>query len=264
MNVLAFPYNDPKVEIAGCALFLHQIADKADEIARRYFGSPLAVEHKADQSPVTVADKEIEIALLEKIRQHYPDHGVYGEESARINPQAEWQWVIDPIDGTRAFVAGKPTFTTLVALCHQGVPIVSVISQAIKKERWIGGDGAPNHSDNLPAQTLADAHIATTSHSYFSASEMTSFRSLENQTATTLLNHDGYAFGMVADGRLDIALDVKLKPYDFCALAPVIETAGGTITDWHGKPLTLESEGRVLAARTQELHAQALAVLQAG
>ncbi|MAR56582.1 MAG: histidinol phosphate phosphatase [Rickettsiales bacterium] len=260
-ETVAFPKHGPKAELADYALFLHRLADKADAVARQYFGAPLAVEQKADASPVTLADQEIEMALVEAIRTHYPQHGIYGEETARVNPEASWQWVIDPIDGTRAFIAGKPTFTTLIAICYEGTPLLGIISQPIKKERWLGGDSSqPLAQEDLP-DSFAEAMIATTSMSYFSASEMRAFRQLEQQTRSVLLNHDAYAFGLLANGGVDIVVEAKLKPWDFAALVPIVEQSGGIITDWEGKPLTLESDGRVLAARDIALHAQAIGIL---
>lgn len=248
-----------KTERAEYALFMHALADKADEIARHYFDSSVGYELKADASPVTVADKEIEMELVQQIRALYPEHGIFGEESGRVNADAPLQWVIDPIDGTKAFIAGKPTFTTLIALCQNNEPTLGLISQAIKRKRWLGGDA--HAEENETFIPLEEAHIATTSMGYFSAAETQAFQLLESATSTTLLNHDGLAAGLLADGSIDILLEAKLKPYDFAALVPVIEQAGGIITDWSGQPLNLNSDGRILAAANKKLHTQVLELL---
>lgn len=267
-----------KQDRAEYALFMHVLADKADAIARHYFGKPIAQEVKADNSPVTLADKEIEMALVQQIRTHYPEHGILGEETARINQDAPLQWVIDPIDGTKAFIAGKQTFVTLIALCENDTPILGLISQAIQKKRWLGGDsstviasehkerGNPNKiastADRRLAMTnLREARIATTSISYFNAEEIILFQHLEKITSSTLLNADGFAAGLMANGEVDILIESGLKPYDFCALVPVIEQAGGIITDWQGEPITIESDGKILAAANKSLHKAVLDLL---
>lgn len=248
-----------KIERAEYALFMHMLADRADAIARQYFRQPIGHELKADNSPVTLADQEIEMALVEQIRTHYPEHGIFGEESRRIQPDASLQWVIDPIDGTKAFIAGKPTFVTLIALCVDGRPELGLISQAIQNKRWLGGDAQPGTIDSNA--TLAEALIATTSIPYFSAPQAAAFKRLEQATRSTLLNHDGLAYAMLAEGELDVVLDAGMKPYDFCALVPVVEQAGGIITDWEGQPVHLGSTGHVLAAVNKTLHKDALSLL---
>lgn len=249
-----------KTDIPDYTAFMHRLADSAGAIASGYFSQKLSYELKADASPVTIADKEIEMALVELIRKRYPDHGIFGEETGRINPDSPLQWVIDPIDGTKAFIAGKPTFVTLIALCENGAPKLGLISQPIKKQRWVSSEMHPSNEDDK-AETLKDAHIATTSIAYFSAKEMAFFQRLEKETSTTLLNHDGLAAGLLADGSIDILIEAALKPYDFAALVPIIEAAGGVITDWNGQPLTLASDGHILAAANKALHKQVLKLL---
>ncbi|MCI5050360.1 MAG: inositol monophosphatase family protein [Rickettsiales bacterium] len=238
----------------------HNLADLARPIAKQYFGQSVPVDMKADNSPVTLADKEIEMAIRQHIMQHCPDHGILGEEMDDHQTDAEYVWVIDPIDGTKAFVGQKPTFTTLIALCKDGAPILGVIDQPIKQERWTS-DMTTSSETPSDIEKLSDCMIATTSFGYFSSSQMIVFQELERATRSTLLNHDAYAYGMLSEGDLEIVLDVKLKPYDFCALVPVIEQAGGIITDWHGKPLTMRSEGHVIATANKSLHKQALDLL---
>jgi len=248
--------------------FAKTLADRAGEIARSYFRASLDIISKADESPVTRADREIESALASMISAKFPDHGIFGEEHERINPNSSKQWIIDPIDGTRAFIAGVPTFTTLIAFVENDLPVFGLIDQPISRERWIGGKNTPTTLNAKPVRTktsttLSTAAIGTTSAPYyFSASETEAFERLRSQCAHTIVGGDGYGYAMLANGHLDLFADTCLKPYDFCAIAPVVEAAGGVITDWQGKPLTIHSNGSVLAAANAELHAQALRLLK--
>lgn len=246
------------------AAFACELADLARPIASQYFGKPVPVDVKADDSPVTQADREIETAIREAILRQFPTHGFYGEETERFQTDAAYVWVIDPIDGTRAFIGQKSTFTTLIGLCHHGKPVVGVIDQPIRKERWIGSTRTMfNQQDvhHMVKESLEEATIATTSMSYFGAMQAKGFAALEKAAQQTVLNHDGYAFGLLANGAVDVAVEVKLKPYDFCALVPVVEGAGGIITDWSGTPITLASAGDVVASTNKTLHTQALDLL---
>ncbi len=239
--------------------FMHQLADEAGAVARRYFRTHSAHELKADDSPVTIADREIEARLRQRIMAQFPDHGILGEEESAHQPGARMTWVIDPIDGTRAFMAGIATFTTLIALCDGGVPVFGLIDQPVLKERWIGQGvpAVPNQDQQKENWTLA-----TTSTAYFSANERSAFSALQGKAASTLLGGDAYLYAMLASGHLDVVVDAGLKPYDFAALVPVVHAHGGIITDWQGAPLTLASQGRVLAARSDTLHQQALDILK--
>ncbi|MDX1974935.1 MAG: histidinol-phosphatase [Rickettsiales bacterium] len=247
--------------------FAEHLADQAGDIARRYFRQHVSTQQKADLSPVTQADQEIEKAIQDLIRFHYPEHGIIGEELGVHNPGAAWQWVIDPIDGTRSFIAGYPIFTTLIALTHQGIPLLGIIDQTINKERWVAVPGRPTLCKGNPVKTLthtalSDVVIATTSTYYFNKKEAAAFETLRAQCSGTQLGGDAYGYAMVANGLLGLMVDTGLKPYDFCAIKPVIESAGGIITDWQGNSITLHSDGRIIAAANAKLHAQALTILQ--
>jgi inositol-phosphate phosphatase / L-galactose 1-phosphate phosphatase / histidinol-phosphatase len=248
--------------------FAHTLADAAGEVARRYFRMPVTVEAKSDASPVTQADKEIETVIRSLIQAHFPDHGIFGEEHGRRNEQSLWQWVIDPIDGTRAFIAGYPLFTTLIALAKDGVPLLGLIDQPVLRERWTGVRGSRTQCNGKEVfargiVSLDKAVVATTSAPYhFSGQEMAAFDWVKDQCAHVVQGGDAYGYAMLASGHIDVFIDSGFKPYDFCALKPVIEGAGGIITDWEGNPLTIESEGHIAAAATHELHKQVIAILQ--
>ncbi len=248
--------------------FAHTLADQAGAIARRYYRQPYMVDYKSDKSPVTLADHEIETALREAITDRFSDaYGILGEESGASHLDAEYVWVIDPIDGTRAFIAGKPTFTTLIALCKNGVPVLGLIDQPIIGDRWVGVQGFPSTRNGQPVTTrpcddLTLALISTTSPEYFSAIASPSFHAVRAAARDILYGCDGYAYGLLANGGVDLVIESGLKPYDYCALAPVISGAGGIITDWRGESLTLHSNGDVLACGDEALHAIAISMIK--
>lgn len=245
----------------------HKMAAASGEVLKRYFRSSLSVERKADSSPVTRADREAEAVMRTLIETHFPEHGIIGEEMGEAFTGAAYQWVLDPIDGTRAFLAGYPTFTTLIALVQNGVPILGIIDQPISGERWVGMTGSVTKQGDSPlkvrgADMLGDAVLATTSIDYFTPSQAESFGKLRKNCANCALGGDAYAYAMLASGQVDVVVDAGLKPYDFCALVPVIQGAGGVITDWSGDPVTLDSDGTLIASANAQLHQQALALLK--
>ena len=248
----------------------HRMADASGEILRKAFRQPVSVMEKADTSPVTETDRAVEIAMRALIEAEFPDHGIIGEEFGNVRESSPYQWVLDPIDGTRSFIAGYSLFTTLIALAYEGVPILGVIDQPILHERWVGRAGTKTTLNGSAISThncvrLADAVIATTSApDYFSAEENAAFDCVRNQCAQTIVGGDGYGYAMLATGQIELFIDTGLKPYDFCAHKAVIEGAGGVITDWEGYPLTIKSDGKIIAAACWELHENALELLQAG
>lgn len=247
--------------------FAHTLADAAGEVLREYFRTRTLAERKGDESPVTVADREAETVMRAMIEKEYPAHGVFGEEHARINPAARLQWVLDPIDGTRSFMAGYPIFTTLIALCEDGRPVLGVIDQPVLRERWsaaVGGQTLLN-GEACHVRTsgdLAKAVVATTSTGYFMRNEREGFEALRKQSLSTVHGGDGYAYAMLATGQLDAVVDAQMKPYDFCALVPVVAGAGGVITDWAGAPLMMHSRGQVLAVGDKVVHDACLGLLK--
>ncbi len=243
-----------------------RLVDASGAVVRRYFRSSLAITDKGDLSPVTVADREAESIIRTIITAQRPGDGVIGEEYGEKNPDAEYVWVIDPIDGTKAFITGRPTFVTLVALLHRGRPILGIIDQPVVADRWIGALGrATTHNGAAakvrPCATLASAMLGTTTPDLFSGTDADGFRRVAAAAKFTVYGGDGYAYGLLASGFQDIVVEANLKLYDFAALAPIIAGAGGTMTDWHGRPLDTNSDGRVVAAGDARVHAEALAAL---
>ena len=255
--------------LIDAAAFAGRLADAAGEIARRYFRQPLDVETKPDESPVTRADREAEAAMRRLIEDHCPDDGIYGEEHGAVRTHAERVWVLDPIGGTTSFISGVPVFGTLVALLVDGAPAVGIIDQPISRERWVGVRGAPTRLNGAAVTTracpaLAGASLFATTPGMFEGADATAFERLSNQVAMVRHGIDCYAAGLIASGFVDLMVEASLKPYDYCALVPVIEGAGGVMTDWGGAPLGLDSDGRIAAAGDARCHAAALKALAAG
>ena len=247
--------------------FAHELADRAGEVLRRYYRTPIAVDYKADESPVTIADREAERVMRDLIRARFPKHGIEGEEFASEHGEAELVWNLDPIDGTKAFLAGRPTFGTLISLLRQGTPVLGLIDQCISHERWVGVRGAPSTFNGAPIRTrpcpdLAHALLATTSPQMFhAAEEQEAFGRVAQAVRVTVYGGDCYAYGLLAMGFTDLVVEADLDLHDFAALVPVIEGAGGVITDWRGQALGPGSDGRVVAAGDRRVHAEALALL---
>lgn len=244
----------------------HRLADAARPVVRRYFRTPVSVDTKADHSPVTIADREVEAAMRTLIAETFPQHGILGEEHGNHHTDAEYVWVLDPIDGTKAFITGKPSFGTLIALAHRGVPILGVIDQAILDERWIGGLGHPTTLNGQPARVrpcddLSKAYAYTTGPEHFCENTLPAWNRIAARVRQPRYGCDCYAYALLASGFVDLVVEAGLKPYDYAALVPVIEQAGGTITDWAGGRLTIASDGKVCATGDARLHAQALTVL---
>lgn len=248
------------------AQFADGLADVTDAMAMSWFRKPLDVERKADLSPVTQADRAIEAVMRDRIAQRFPTHGILGEEYEDARLDATHVWVLDPIDGTKSFVSGMPTFGTLIACVSDGAPELGVISIPPTRERWVGLRGRPSTLNGTPCRTsgrtrMAEATLYATSPDTFDASGAAMFEALSRQVGMRRFGGDCYAYGLLASGHVDLVFEMNLHPYDYMALIPVIEGAGGKITDWRGNALQLESDGHVLAAASAALHAEALAAL---
>ena len=241
-------------------------ANLSRPILRRYFRSGVTIVRKGDESPVTRADREAEAAIRQLLKREVPSHGIVGEEHGTERGDADYVWVLDPLDGTRAFVVGKPTFGTLIALAYKGKPILGIIDMPILDEQWVGLAGQPTTLNGQSAHTracqrLADAWINTTTPDMFTGSRAEQFARVRDASAGCNYGGDCYGYALLSSGCLDLVIEAGMQTYDFMALAPVVEGAGGCITDWAGSPLTLESDGSVLASGDPQLHAEAVALL---
>jgi inositol-phosphate phosphatase/L-galactose 1-phosphate phosphatase/histidinol-phosphatase len=245
----------------------NRLADTSQAILRSYYRRKLAILDKADESPVTQADRECESALRKLIAETFPDHGIIGEEFGTERGDADFIWVLDPLDGTRAFITGRPLFGTLIALLHHDRPIMGVIDMPILGDRWIGAKDRPTALNGeactiRSCASLSAAYLSTVSPQAFpNAEAFGKFETLRHQVKSASYGGDCYQYGMVATGFIDIVVEANLGIYDFLSLVPIIEGAGGIITDWQGKALTRASGDKVIACGDHRLHAAALPLL---
>ena len=244
-------------------------ADLAGAVIRPLFRSALLVEAKGDASPVTEADRGAERAIRALLAERLPGHGVIGEEYGNHQADAEWVWVLDPIDGTRAFVTGRPLFGTLIGLLHRGVPVLGLIDQPVTGERWTGIAGQRTRFRSpiggtpgcRPCASLAEAELSCTSPDMFDAVTAPRFAAAKAAARRTTWGGDCIAYGLVALGLVDVVVDATMKPWDWAALVPVVEGAGGRCTDWAGRPLRLDGDGTVLAVGDPALLPQVSGIL---
>jgi myo-inositol-1(or 4)-monophosphatase len=244
-------------------------ADAAGAVIRPLFRSALLVEAKGDASPVTRADREAEAAIRALVAARFPDHGVIGEEHGADRPDAEWVWVLDPIDGTRAFVTGRPLFGCLVGLLHRGVPVLGIIDQPVTGERWVGVAGrhtrfrAPmgGRAGCRPCARVAEAELSCTSPDMFLRPDRPGFERLRGAARRVTWGGDCYSYGLLTLGLVDVVVEATMKIWDWAALVPVVEGAGGRVTGWRGEALTAASDGRVLAVGDPALLAEAVSLL---
>ena len=230
-------------------------ADVAGAVIRPFFRAGVGADQKADRSPVTIADRTAERAMRAVLAERFPGHGVLGEEFGLDRPDAPLRWVLDPIDGTRAFLTGRPTFGTLIALFRDDRPVIGIIDQPVTGERWIGALGRPTvfrgplggRAGCRPCPVLADAELSCTSPEMLGLLDAPRWERLRLGVRRNSWGGDCYAHGLVALGQIDIVAESDMKVWDWGPLVPVIEGAGGSVTDWRGQPLHPAGDGRVLS-----------------
>jgi len=221
---------------------------------------------KGDGSPVTAVDLAVEDRLRETIANAFPDHGIVGEERGPSAPDREFVWVLDPIDGTLPFLAGIPVYGTLIALLRHGTPVLGVIDMPATGERWIGCDGMATTRNGAPVAVrpcavLGEALLSTSNPDFYGEADFRLLSRMKAATHWTVYGGSCMAYAQIASGRIDVGMDVGFDPFDYLALVPVLQGAGGVITDWQGRPLTLDSGARILAAGDRRIHSQALDIL---
>ncbi|HET6928615.1 MAG TPA: histidinol-phosphatase [Hyphomicrobiaceae bacterium] len=254
--------------------FSHRLADISGAAILPYFRKSIAVRNKAGKTgfdPVTAADRAAERAIRKAVTATYPEHGIVGEEFGQVAGAGRLAWVIDPIDGTRAFITGSPLWGTLIGLLEAGQPVVGLMDQPFTGERFWGGagkarsstrGGTPRSLKTRPCATLAEAVLTTTHPDMFSTpGEQAALQRLKGEVRMTRFGGDCYGYCLLASGFIDLIVEVGLKTYDVAALVPIIEGAGGRITTWEGNPAT--SGGRIVAAGDARVHKEALAILRA-
>lgn len=245
-------------------------ADEAGKVIRRFFRTGLAADDKSDDSPVTEADRAAEQAIRAVLAARFPGFGMIGEEFGDQR-QGRWNWVIDPIDGTREFITGRPTFATLIALVEDGEPVLGLIDQPILGERWVAAEKKLDFSGRFGGRAgcrrrarLADAELSCTGPEWFDAAQRAAFDRLVRACRRSSWGDDAYAAGLVALGEIDVIAEAGHQPWDWAATLPVIEAAGGAMCDWAGNALRLDAEtdGTVLILGDPALRAPALAALR--
>ena len=275
-------HSDPSRNIANVPdfdnllAFALSLAKPAGEVALRFYRRPLAVEDKnintagAGFDPVTAADKGVEELIRSEIERRFPAHGILGEEYGSSRPDAPYQWIVDPIDGTRAFMMGLPTWGTLIGLSLNGTPLLGVMSQPFTGEVfWSSRDGAhtsgPIGTSKLavrPCEALSKAVLACTHPSLFkTAHELARYREVEARVKMARFGGDCYVYCLLAAGQVDLIIEANLQPFDVAALVPIIERAGGIITTWDGGPAA--AGGQIIAAGDRRVYEEAMAVLNA-
>ena len=252
--------------------FVDELASLSGAAILPFFRSSLSAVDKSNGGafdPVTEADRASEAVMRSRIKTTFPDHGIIGEEFGSEKPDAEFVWVLDPIDGTKAFISGLPLWGTLIGLTRNGHPAFGMMNQPYTKERFFGDGGAATlrtPAGDRPLKTracsnLADATLSCTSTTMFDAKELKSFQKVEKAVRLTRFGYDCYAFCMVAAGFIDLVIESNLKPYDIVALIPIIEGAGGIVTTWDGgSPV---NGGPIIAAGDKRTHAAAMELLNA-
>ena len=243
------------------------LADAARERTLPLFRTRLEVIRKSDESPVTVADRGAESAMRKLLAASCPAHGILGEEHGRERMDAEYLWVLDPIDGTKSFITGSPLWGTLIALLHRGVPLLGLVDMPVLGERWLALLGQATLCNGVPQRTsgctdLARACVYTTSPDAFGAADWAAYEGLSRRCALRRFGGDCYSYAQLSGGHVDLVAEAGLQPYDYLSMVNLVHSAGGVITDWDGAALGVNSDGRVLAAATAQLHTQALEALR--
>ena len=256
-------------ELTEFAAFAERLADAARQCLTEAAGAAPEPITKGDGSPVTAVDRAVEERLREMIGAAYPDHGIVGEEFGETAPGNHLVWALDPIDGTLPFLAGFPVYGTLIALLRDGAPVLGVIEMPVTAERWVGCQGQPTLLNGTPVhtrpcETLADAMMSTSNPDFYGDEDRPALKRLQAATRWRVYGGSCMAYARIASGRIDVGIDVNFDIHDYLALVPVIEGAGGVITDWEGRPLSLASGDRICAAGDRRVHALALSLLAAG
>lgn len=251
--------------------FIEQLATSSGETILPFFRTSLGIENKgslADFDPVTEADRAAEAVMRRLIKANFPQHGIVGEEFGNERADADYVWVLDPIDGTKSFISGFPVWGTLIALLHHGTPVYGMMHQPYIGERFSGDNRSaryvgPSGRRKLSVRkcgSLRDAVMFTTSPLLMNEADRTDFRRVEGDVRLSRYGGDCYSYCMLAAGHLDLVIETDLKSYDIAALIPIVTGAGGIITTWDGGPA--QQGGRIVAAGDARVHEQAVALLR--
>jgi myo-inositol-1(or 4)-monophosphatase len=254
------------------AAFVEKLADVAADTILPFFRTALRAEDKNAGGmfdPVTEADRAAEAAMRRLIQATFPHHGIIGEEFGPVQSEAEYVWVLDPIDGTKSFISGFPLFGSLIALTQGARAVLGIIEAPAMSERWVGIEGQATLCNGAPAHvsgctSIEHARVYSTTTDAFDAERLRRYDAYTRRASIRRYGGDCYLYGLLAAGHCDLVIEAAMKPHDFQALVPVVEGAGGRISDWSGRPLDAQSGDSVLAAATQSLWAQAVEALAGG
>lgn len=245
----------------------HRLADASGAVIKNYFRK-VGFEDKSDGTAVTIADREAELAIREILKCERPDDAIWGEEYGETPGTSGYRWILDPVDGTLPFTAGRPSFATIIGLEFNGQNILGVVDQPITNDRWIGvvGEGAWHNSAAVRCsdkKNMGDALLACTTINRMvdNANEWAGFTRCRKAAKNVLYGGDAFGYACLASGWIDVIVESGLKLHDYAGLTPIIEAAGGVITDWQGNSLAGVEKSNVLAAATPELHAAAMELL---
>jgi myo-inositol-1(or 4)-monophosphatase len=255
------------VTVIDFSAFIGRLATASGETILPFFRTSLLVDNKSsrqDFDPVTEADRAAEAVMRRLIKANFPQHGIVGEEFGNEREDADYVWVLDPIDGTKSFIAGFPTWGTLIALLHKGTPVFGMMHQPFIGERFAGDNGSANYKNAAGERRLSvrrcerleDAVCYTTSPLLMNESDRAIFAKVEAETRLSRYGGDCYSYCMLAAGHLDLVIETELKPYDIAALIPIINGAGGVVTNWDGGPA--QNGGRIVAAGDKRVHEAAI------
>ena len=246
--------------------FANLLADESENIIFNYFRKKIDIKDKEDNSPVTIADQKVELRIRELINSKFPSHGILGEEYESFKIDSEFVWVIDPIDGTRSFIAGHKDFGTLIALLYKNKPVIGIINCPAHKERWIGIE---NQQTTLNNKLISTSSIKNIEESYMFTSGIyfdepilrNGFEKIKNKSRYYRLGGDCYMYGMLASGLIDVVIEDTLKPHDYMALINVIEGAGGKVSDKFGNDININSDGSLVASCNKSIHKDLISII---
>tara|TARA_Y100000590_G_scaffold11714_1_gene14309 strand:- start:759 stop:1535 length:777 start_codon:yes stop_codon:yes gene_type:complete len=246
--------------------FANLLADESENIIFNYFRKKIDIKNKEDNSPVTIADQKVELRIRELINSKFPSHGILGEEYESFKIDSEFVWVIDPIDGTRSFIAGHKDFGTLIALLYKNKPVIGIINCPAHKERWIGIENKQTTLNNKLISTSSTKKIEEsylfTSGIYFDEPILRNgFEKIKNKSRYYRLGGDCYMYGMLASGLIDVVIEDTLKPHDYMALINVIEGAGGKVSDKFGNDININSDGSLVASCNKSIHKDLISII---
>ncbi|WP_316228538.1 histidinol-phosphatase [Bradyrhizobium sp. SZCCHNR2023] len=250
--------------------FIGRLATASGETILPFFRTSLSIDNKSirqDFDPVTEADRAAEAVMRRLIKANFPQHGIVGEEFGNEREDADYVWVLDPIDGTKSFIAGFPIWGTLIALLHKGTPVFGMMHQPFISERFSGDNGSATYRNSVGERRLSvrrcgslkEAVCYTTSPLLMNKADRATYERVEAEVRLSRYGGDCYSYCMLAAGHLDLVIETELKPYDIAALIPIINGAGGIVTNWDGGPA--QTGGRIIAAGDKRVHEAALKML---